>query len=239
MLQTHARTNRVLIAWCALLTLVLAWRVPVGAAAPRVLSVDTLDVHRINLREDDGTVRLIIASRDHFPGLIEHNREHPHPDRADAAGMIFYNDEGTENGGLIFGGSRSAAGTVSSFGHLSFDQYEQDQVVNLEQTEDAGQRYGGLTIADRPDEPIDFGLVDRLGKMPPAQRAAQLARLRANGAFGQPRVFVGKDEQRDAEVVLRDARGRARLRLRVTAAGAAVIEFLDERGRSVRTVSAP
>jgi hypothetical protein len=66
------------------------------------------------------------------------------------SGLIFINDEGTENGGLVFSGSKSN-GKVDGSGHLSFDQYDQDQVVTLEQTEEDGQRAAGLTNADRPD----------------------------------------------------------------------------------------
>jgi hypothetical protein len=151
--------------------------------------------------------------------------------------MIFLNDEGTENGGLIFGG-RKTAGKVTAFGHLSFDQYEQDQVINLEQTEEAGTRYGGLTIADYPDVSMDFDLEQRLSKMSAAERDATLAKLRDSGAFGQRRLFVGKSEDRDAVVALRDGAGHVRLRMRVTAAGVASIEFLDAAGRIVRTDTA-
>jgi hypothetical protein len=225
--------TRALIAYSGVVTLSLVWTFLSGATAPPAHGFDTIDVHRINVRENNGTIRLIIASRDHFPGLIAHNQERPHPTRTDTAGMIFFNDEGTEDGGLVFGGEK-VGGKVVGFGHLSFDQYEQDQVINLEETEDAGQRVGGLTIADRPDTSLDFDLEDRLARMSPAERDATLAKLRTAGAFGRRRLFVGKSSDRDAVVALRDGEGRIRLRLRVTAAGAASIEFLDATGKVVR-----
>jgi hypothetical protein len=227
--------SRALIAYSGVLTAACAWLLLGGASAVR--SFDTIDVHRINLREDDGTIRMVISDRGHFPGLILHGREHPHPGRSDSAGMIFFNDEGTENGGLIFGGARTD-GRVTSFGHLSFDQYDQDQIVALEQTEADGQRSGGLTVNDMPDAPLDLDAGARLLKLPPEQRRAEVARLRASGALGQPRGFFGKDEARDALLVLRDAQGHARLQLRVSAAGAASIDFLDPAGKIVRSVGA-
>jgi hypothetical protein len=233
----HFDANRALVTYSAVITGVLVWMLLSGARAPQPGQFDTIDVHRINVREDDGTIRMIIASRDHFPGLIAHNQEHPHPTRTDAAGITFLNDEGTENGGLTFGG-RKVAGKVTAFGHLSFDQYEQDQVINLEQTEEAGTRYGGLTIADYPDTSLDFDLEQRLSKMSPAERDAALAKLRESGAFGQRRLFVGKSQDRDAVVALRDDAGHVRLRMRVTAAGVASIEFLDAAGKIVRTDTA-
>jgi hypothetical protein len=216
---------------------VLSTLVAAGAiGGPREAAIDTLNVRRINVREPDGTLRLVVSDRAEFPGIIVRGKEIPHASRRDSAGMIFFNDEGTENGGLIFGGARKA-GVVSSFGHLSFDQYEQDQVAFLEQTETAGEREAGLKFADRPDQPLDFRGLSALESEPdsPAKQA-KLARLKASGAFGQPRLFVGKSE-RNAVLALRDAQGRKRLVLTVTAAGDASIQFLDAAGKVVRTVT--
>ena len=52
------------------------------------------------------------------------------------------------------------------------------------------------------------------------------------------RVFVGKQSDKTATVILADAKSRPRLRLVVDSAGAARIEFLDDDGKIVRTLSA-
>lgn len=216
---------------------VLSTLVATGAVGgPRETSLDTLNVQRINLREPDGTLRLVISNKADFPGAIVKGREIPHDGRRDSAGMIFFNDEGTENGGLIFGGARKN-GVVSSGGHLSFDQYEQDQVVTLQQTEENGQRTAGLAIDDRPEQPLDFEGLSKLEAQPdsPARRA-EFARLAASGAFGEPRLFLGKADG-NAVLALRDAQGRKRLVLTVDPAGNASIQFLDEAGKVVRTVT--
>lgn len=225
--------TRALVVYAGVLTLAAGWALATGAAAPT--AVDTLDVRRINLREADGTIRMVIAARDRFPGLIVRSREHPHPGRTDSAGMLFYNDEGTENGGLIFGG-RTVAGKATAFGHLSFDQYEQDQVVALEQSEDGGSRDAGLRIADRPGTALDIATIRRLDGLPPARREAAIRRMQDGGAFGYNRAFLGKDRAGDALLDLHDGLGRTRLRLRVANAGAARIEFLDAAGRITRTL---
>lgn len=195
--------------------------------------LNTLDVGRINVREPDGTLRLVLSNRTAFPGGYVHGREYPHSGRGGEAGLIFLNDEGTENGGLIFDGAR-INGKVSSAGHLSFDQYDQDQVVTLEQTENDGERNAGLTIADRPDAPIDFPRLLALEGRPDGP--AQFARMRAAGAFGYKRLFLGKTEG-NSEVTLKDGQGRERLRLMVTRDGTASITFLDENGKAVRSVT--
>jgi hypothetical protein len=84
---------------------------------------------------------------------------------------------------------------------------------------------------------MDFRALSPLQCKPdgPAKRA-ELARLSAAGAFGEPRLFLGKTDH-NAVLSLRDAAGRKRLVLRVTAAGEASIQFLDAAGKVVRTVT--
>jgi hypothetical protein len=223
----------VAVAYAVVLSTLLATGAIGGS---RETSLDTIDVRRINVREPDGTLRLVISNRSDFPGIIVKGREFPHADRRDVAGMIFFNDEGTENGGLTFGGARKND-VVASSGHLSFDQYEQDQVLTLDQTEMSGYRSAGLVIFDRPDKALDFEGLSKLQAQPdgPAKKS-QLDRLAAVGAFGEPRLFVGKTEG-NAVMALRDAKGRKRLVLSVTPDGDASIQFLDEAGRAVRTVT--
>lgn len=226
--------NRALMIYSAIMTVAVAWGLFSGAGTWPSSRFDVIDVHRINLREADGTLRMVVASRDRFPGFYVHGKEQQHKDRSDVAGLIFINDEGTENGGLIFSGSKSK-GKVDGSGHLSFDQYDQDQVVTLEQTEEDGRRAAGLTIDDRPAAALNFDVVNQLESLPKAERAARLQEMRERGDFGYHRLFLGKTEDRDALVALRDAKGHVRLRMRVTAAGTASIEFLDAAGTVVKT----
>ena len=58
-------------------------------------------------------------------------------------------------------------------------------------------------------------------------------RTAAIGALGPQRAFVGKDADQASVLTLADAHGIVRLKLKVDAAGAAAIEFLDENGRTV------
>jgi hypothetical protein len=228
-----ATAGRWALAYCVLATTaigVVTLRQAVSEPAHANFAV--VDVQRINVREPDGTLRMVISNTAAEPGIIVKGKESSHPNRK-TAGILFYNDEGTENGGLTFGGAREN-GKVSSGGHLSFDQYEQDQVVSLDQHEEDGHRRAGLTIMDRPDNPIPWDLVQRMNT--PAGQA-EVDKLGKAGAFGQPRLFIGKELDRSSEVLLRDAQGRTRLVLRVAPGGAASIEFLDENGKVQRTLT--
>ena len=131
-------------------------------------------------------------------------------------GIIFFNDEETESGGLAFDGKREN-GVINAGAQLSFDQYEQDQVLYLTYDDESGKRTMGLNVVDRPDT----------------------SGGRAPGPIGfAPRVFVGRDAERAAILQLADPFGRTRLRMSVDSSGAARIEFLDGRGRVVQQIPA-
>jgi len=87
--------------------------------------MDELTVKRINVIEDDGTIRMVLSnkSRQH-PGRMDGEDSEP---RERHAGMIFFNDEGDESGGLIYGVSEED-GEINSGLSLTFDQYK--TVVN-------------------------------------------------------------------------------------------------------------
>jgi len=233
------RHGGAIIAYCAgALTVFAAIATGQAIGDARTVSFDEIDVHRINVVEPDGTLRMVVSNKAEFPGIIVRGKEMPHASRTDVAGLIFFNDEGTENGGLVFGG-KSASGHVSSGGHLSFDQYEQDQVVTLEQNEEDGRRAAGLTIDDRPDTAVDFaGLSALENEADSPAKAVRIAQLEQAGAFGATRLFAGKNPDKDAVVNLKDAKGRTRLALAVSAKGEATIRFLDENGKTIRTINA-
>ena len=196
---------------------------------------EEVDVERINVVEKDGRVRLVIANEARSPAVVTGRRTLGAS--GGRPGMLFYNDEGDENGGLVFRGRRDSTGRVSAAGHLSFDQYGQDQVINLEYEEGDGRRQQGLTVLDRP--PQDFFAInarrDSINRMPdgPAKEAArrEWALWQGGAPFGAPRLFVGRDPRKAAVLDLKDQYGRSRLRLAVDSLGASRIEFLDDSGR--------
>src|SRR5580692_12203611 len=159
-MSAFVRKNLIFM-WLAAISMflcVIAWGQ--AEAERNVTSFREIDVQRINVREPDGTLRMTISNSATAPGLIFKGKEHAFPNRQ-AAGILFFNDEGTENGGLLYGGSKKGQ-NVSSGGHLSFDQYEQDQVISLDQTEEHGRRRAGLTFFDRPTSALSMDLVDKL-----------------------------------------------------------------------------
>jgi|SRR5690348_15562609 len=208
---------------------------------PAPTKFDEIDVERINVVEKDGKLRMVISNRDRSPGPIAYGKPFGYKGGS-RPGMIFFNDEGTENGGLTFTGKRMPDGTYTSSGHFSFDQYNEDQVVYLQYLDENGQMRKGLTIADRAAIPI-LQLVaqqESIQAMPAgAKKDSAMKRFR-EGRPGEPlfaqRVFVGRDPAKAAIVVLSDKLGHPRLRLMVDSLGDASLAFMDTSGKVVKSI---
>lgn len=201
--------TRILFAYSVFLTSLIIVRLWSEQPKPGSATFDQITVHRINVVEPDGTLRLVVSNHAALPGIIVHGKEQPFP--RPQAGMLFYNDEGSENGGLVFGGHRSAAGQiVDSGGSLSFDKYDAKQIVQLAGVEDSEDRFSGLAVSDSP-----------------------------KAGESHQRVWVGRDESGAASVVLKDEAGRKRLVLEVLADGTARLSFFDQSGKIVNQIAPP
>lgn len=216
------------------------------AGQPQKQHFQEIDVERLNIVEKDGTLRLAIANHDRLPDPVVGGKTYPGlrgGTAAGGAGMIFYNDEGNEDGGLIFHGKRTAQGYQASFG-LTMDQYNQDEVVTLGNSDANGRHTAGFSILDRSEQSIqpfaDSMMVIRSLPDGPA-KTERMRRLRAmmieRGEAPSTRIAIGKDPTRNAVVVLSDPKGHARLRLVVDSLGRAGIEFLDADGHVTRRIS--
>src|SRR5690625_7418181 len=93
--------NRLLGIYAGVLTLALATILLTGAKSERSASFETLDVERINLREPDGRLRMVITSSARFPGVIVRAQQHEQPHRRDLAGMVFFNMQENEQRGFM------------------------------------------------------------------------------------------------------------------------------------------
>ncbi|MGH7648060.1 MAG: hypothetical protein ACREND_08070 [Gemmatimonadaceae bacterium] len=199
-----------------------------------------IDVERMNIVEPDGKLRMTISDAAHSPGWIFHGKVVP--GRPKGAGMIFFNDEGEEDGGIGFGGS-TVDGKVHADGGIAFDHYESDETVTLRYSQNDGRAQSGLMITDRADVPIlsVINKQDSLRKMPAgAARDSAMKVFVENG--GHPlaarRLFAGREPDQSSVVSLSDPQGHPRLRLMVDSTGAASIQFLDTAGHVTKTITA-
>ncbi|MFW6085308.1 MAG: hypothetical protein ACODAA_08850 [Gemmatimonadota bacterium] len=223
-----------LAAYSGLLTVMFTVTVFAGMARPATARFEVLEVERINVLEPDGTPRLVLSNRARFPGLVLRRTEYEHPNRS-TAGMLFFNDEGTEQGGLIFGGETDEDGNVSAYGHLSFDQYEQDQVITLNATEGGGLRKAGLSVWDRPEYSTEelMRIIEAAKELPEDERRARVRAFLGQQESAQARMYLGKSQSGAVSLRLNDPEGRERLAIEVGADGTPIVKVLDEEGEVV------
>lgn len=154
---------------------------------------------------------MVISNHDKFPGVIERGKELG-ANRRPGAGILFMNDEGTENGGLIFGGRQNAEGRIIDAGvSLSFDKYAvSGNFVQLAGVSDAENRFAGLRVRDN-----------------------------STRGPNNNRVWVGNGQDGAATIALMDSLRRRRIVIEVTADGASSLTFLDAEGRTVNQLVPP
>jgi len=224
-----------LVIYSGVLTLTFAIAILGGWAGERKkTSFEEIDVQRINLVEPDGTLRMIISDKALWPGIYLKGKEHPHPNRK-TAGMLFLNEEGTENGGLIFGGEKDKDGKISGHGHLSFDAYEQDQIFSIDAGQEDGKQSSAVTIVDRPDYPIGelIGVLDRIKDLPKDEQQAEITQFLASHPAPHSRLYLGRAGDKSVSLKLKDADGQDRIVIEVASDGSPAIRFLDGRGKVV------
>lgn len=198
-----SKANRFLSIYAGVLTLVFLGGA-VYATGNHAKAMDEITVQRINIVEPDGTPRMVISNHAKLPGVLVHGKEQP-LDRPQA-GLIFLNDEGSEIGGLIFGGRKDKDGKVrDSGGSLSFDRYEANQVVQLLGVDDSEDRLAGLMISDSP-----------------------------SGTDVRRRIWLGRGDDGAATLALLDGAGNKRIVMQVAESGESKISVLDAEGKTVK-----
>jgi hypothetical protein len=227
----------------------------VGAIQGTTARFDVLDVERINVVEPSGLYRIVLSNRPRSIGPIYMGKPFGYAGGG-RPGMIWFNDEGTENGGFTFTGSKCETGvsketgqpcrkgTYSAQTHFTFDQFDQDQIFVMNYNDQNGTRRVGLTINDRHDRNI-YDLVQRRDSIRASMRDTTAANAAARQAMaGTPdnpsvaeRLYIGRDASKNAILNMRDKLGKTRLRLVVDSLGGARIEFLDADGRVTNSLT--
>ena len=224
---------RFLVIYSAVVTVAFCATALCGFALQRKQqSFEQINVQRINLVEPDGTVRMVISDKAFFPGSFVRGKEWPRSDRK-STGMIFMDDEGTEMGGLIFDGSKDKNGKVRSNGHLSFDQYMQDQTFSIDAGEENGSHYSAIVMGEHGDYPITEGFEasDRIAALPESERAGAWKKFFETHPGDAQRIVFGRSVDNSAVLRMKDSKGKDRLVIQVQADGSPVIKFLDESGK--------
>ncbi|HEU4601617.1 MAG TPA: hypothetical protein VFS24_06600 [Steroidobacteraceae bacterium] len=171
--------QRFLVLYSGALTLAVCVALLSGFADLHGPRFDTITVQRINIVEPDGTLRMVLSNNSRIPAVVMHGKEYPDfggRKPSTAAGILFYDAEGSESGGLTFGGRKDAQGAITRFGHLSFDRYDQDQMFTIDAVDDGTNHRSAIQMIDQPNWSIvDYlELRQRIQNLPEAEQQAQL-----------------------------------------------------------------
>jgi hypothetical protein len=217
----------------------LAALATVGTAQGSRQRFTEIDVERVNIVEPDGRVALAIANTQRMPGPMIEGKELPRElsqGRVRSAGMIFFDSQGSEIGGLIYRLDVRPDGTYLATRSLTFDQHNQDQVVGLQYSDNGKTRGSGLSVWDRPTRISLKQVLSTVQGTPDRaaveKRFAELAKERGETSLGARRVFLGSQDQA-AALRLMDTNGRERVRIVVDASSTPRMEFLNESGQVV------
>lgn len=200
-----------------------------------------IDAERINIRERSGTLKAALSNS---VGFNEGDRAKQGGARF--SGLMFYNEEGQETGGLVYYGKAIPGGQDSDVS-LTFDQFRQDQNVYLHHEEFKDTHSlriaDGLAINARPDWTNikeEYATYAALEKLSPEQRdELQLKSLQA-GKLSTRRLFFGvqrgiKDSQLydDAGVFIKNKWGRNAIKLYIDCNNKPHFEIYDSLGKAI------
>jgi hypothetical protein len=203
--------------------------------------VKVLDAQQINIREKDGTLKAVLSNSEGFSKIGESRRQ-----GVPFSGLMFYNQEGDEEGGLVYSGKAIPGGQDADV-TLTFDQYRQDQNIYLhhEEHKDARMRSidDGLTIISRPDwsqVKEEYTLYAAMDKLSGEERDALRLKSLQEGKISNRRLFVGdrrgvKDNTPydDAGIFIKNRWGRDSIKLYVDYDNKPHLEVYDQLGKSV------
>ena len=203
---------------------------------------DVIDVERINVVEPDGKLRMTISNKERVPDPVINGKTYTGARKGSkSAGIIFFNDDGDECGGLAYSGN-APGGLADAGGALLFDQFHQDQTVGIMYSQSGDRRTAGLHVWDRPLTPASVVIdrmqaIDRMPDGPEKQKALdEIKQEVARGDLGMHRLFVGNNGDGSTGVTIADRQGKQRVALLVDQKNAAHLQFLDESGKVIYSI---
>lgn len=197
---------------------------------------EEINVKRINILDEDGTIRMAISNKQRFPApLILEGRDVPRDGNA-SAGIVFYNDDGYECGGLAFSSKKTKENGIEQSVLLAFDPYLQNDVIDLGMYEINGERTYALVFHDRPKKLITDFIKEHeeaIFAEDSPEKMKYLGELYENGELGFERMKIEKSVSGEVSIKLSDSKGRQRIRLVVDQNDTPKLEFLDEKGQVI------
>ena len=202
-----------------------------------------IEAERINIVNEDGTVVMAISNKQRIAAPRMEGKAYPVEmiERQHFAGIIFFNEEGNEIGGLVYNSKDLEDGRKFGSGHLSFDRHRDNQVINLEHKENIhGLVKSGLSIYDRKGDGsfkknLDLMEEYRYAEISEERKkeiVSEIREMRAKGELGAERLFLGSKNE-IPQLSLKDNQGKERIKVFVDSLNRARIHFFDEAGEII------
>jgi hypothetical protein len=200
----------------------------------KVGKFDELLVKKISVLGEDNSLRMVISNETRQHSGRMNGKDWPKRERP--AGMIFFNNEGDECGGLIYK-TKEKDGKIISGMSFTMDNYKDDQVIQLLNDEyysngkaliergiSINQFPEGTNIDDRNKK------LEELQKLPDnAERKGKIRELmQKEGSVN--RLFLGKTKGNSSGLFLSGPDGQPKMMIYVDDKGNPKIQTFDDKG---------
>ena len=177
--------------------------------------VKEINVEKLNIVEPDGSIKMSLFNSKNIPSMILEGEDilPGHRENDGVSGAMFYNNEGDECGGFIYGSNVDENGTVSMGMSLTFDKYKQDQVLQLSLRKEGDKEQYGISIYDRPNKSIRHSIkaIEDFKKTKDNETKKKLIEeIQKDNA---KRMFVGNDVDGQIKIALYDKKGNESLKI--------------------------
>ncbi len=200
---------------------------------------DEIKAQKITIVEPNGKPVLIIANTKNFPPLMIDGKEYPGIRSGNieeiGKGMIFYNNDGDEMGGFVWGSDKSED-EISQWAMFTIDGYKQNEVFRLLFDQTGNKKNISIIAYDQPGKSLK-PVVEKLSKIVSIKDSAQ--REKERDKFNEwlkkeypntyrERFYIGYEDS-ISFIQLYDKEGKPKLRLYVDENGEPKLEFYDKK----------
>lgn len=154
------------------------------------------------------------------------------------SGMIFFNDEGDECGGLIYQSKKTEEGIIAGMS-ISMDQYENDQVVQLSNQEFVKegkiQSQRGLQINNYPEESTyskSNELITEAEKIEDVKLRKQKMNEIHKKYGSKQLVFLGKTRGNSQGLFIANSDGQLKMMIYVDDKGEPKFQTINDKGET-------
>lgn len=196
--------------------------------------IPEITTERLNIVDKTGN-KYVVLSNPKRQALATQNGKVINPEQKgrNTAGLLFFNEEGDEVGGLVYG-----IDSLGSYQLLTFDQYKNDQIMALRKDEylenGTWKKQYGLLLQERSDKSskavvTEFNQINKI-------KDSLTREQKLNEYYNNPenlapqRLFLGRTYTENVGLYLMDKNNKIKLAIYVNPKGKPVLQYVDSLG---------